>query len=55
MRETTKGCDVLQAGFLWLRIGVPTIPFGARFGALPEGGFGYGALLHQHHCLSDDA
>ena len=25
MRETTKGCDVLQAGFLWLRIGVPTI------------------------------
>ena len=25
MRETTKRCDVLQAGFLWLRIGVPTI------------------------------
>ena len=27
----------------------------ARFGALPEGGFGYGGLLHQHHDLSDDA
>ena len=25
VRETTKGCDVLQAGFLWLRIGVPTL------------------------------
>lgn len=25
VRETAKGCDVLQAGFLWLRIGVPTL------------------------------
>ena len=24
MRETTKGCDVLHDGLLWLRIGVPT-------------------------------
>ena len=24
VRETAKGCVVLQAGFLWLRIGVPT-------------------------------
>lgn len=24
VRETAKGCNVLQAGFLWLRIGVPT-------------------------------
>ena len=31
------------------------IPSGARSGALPEGGFGYGGLLHQHHDLSDDA
>ena len=31
------------------------IPSGARPGALPEGGFGYGGLLHQHHDLSDDA
>ena len=31
------------------------IPSGARSGALPEGGFGHGGLLHQHHCLSDDA
>jgi len=25
VRETTKGCDGLQARFLWLRIGVPTL------------------------------
>ena len=31
------------------------IPSGARSGALPDGGFGYGGLLHQHHDLSDDA
>ena len=31
------------------------IPSGARSGALPEGGFGHGGLLHQHHCLYDDA
>ena len=31
------------------------IPSGARFGALSEGGFGHGGLLHQHHYLSDDA
>ena len=31
------------------------IPSGARSGALLEGGFGYGGLLHQHHDLSDDA
>ena len=31
------------------------IPSGARSGALPEGGFGHGGLLHQHHDLSDDA
>ena len=31
------------------------IPSGARSGALSEGGFGYGGLLHQHHDLFDDA
>ena len=31
------------------------IPSGDRSGALPEGGFGHGGLLHQHHCLSDEA
>ena len=33
----------------------PKIPSRARSGALQEGGFGYGGLLHQHHDLSDDA
>ena len=31
------------------------IPSGARSGALPEGRFGHGGLLHQHHVLSADA
>ena len=30
-------------------------PIWARFAALPEGGFRHEGLLHQHHCLSNDA
>ena len=33
----------------------PQDPIWARSGALSEGIFGYGGLLHQHHDLSDDA
>ena len=31
------------------------IPSWAHPGSLPEGGFGHGRLLHQHHNISDDA